>query len=210
MRGILVDCIVELFHRKILYVFGVITLLGLVSIFSSSSANLEIQGQAIDLEEMNVALGNPVMKGLNVFMYILVFLSVMATAGLVPNMLTKGRVDFYLSKPISRTSLLLQKIIAIWVVYGVIMVISILVEFIVAGLVFGAFGWGIVYVITINLLAFLIWLCVTSFAGVLTGSGGMSIMAAFIIWLAQRIFSYHEAIRNFIDSLVVRYLVEVL
>ena len=57
---------------------------------------------------------------------------------------------------------------------------------------------------------FFIWLSVTSFAGVLTGSSGMSIMAAFIVWMAQRILSFHEGIKSFTDSQVVRFIVDAL
>lgn len=208
MRGILADTVVELFDRKVLYIFGAVTVIGLLSIIGSASLDIHMMGEGIDLEEMNQALGNPVLMGLNMFMHLLVFLAAMATAGLIPGMLIRGRADFYLSKPVSRASLLLGKVFSIWLVYGAVMVVCVLIEFLTAGLMLDAFSWGIAYIIVINLLAFFVWLSVTCFAGIATGSAGMAIMAAFLMWLAQRILTLHDALKQLVDSPVAIYVVD--
>ena len=207
MRWILTDTVAELFDRKVLYIFGAMTLIGLLSIVGSASLDLKIQ---INLQEMNSALGNPVLKGINTFMYLLVFMAAMATAGLIPSMLIRGRADYYLSKPISRASLLLGKVLSIWLVYGTVMVVCVLIQFVAAGLMLDAFAWGIAQIIAINLLAFLIWLSITCFAGIATGSSGMAIMAAFLMWLVQRVLTLHDTLKQFVDSPAVTYAADTL
>lgn len=210
MRGILADTVAELFDRKVLYIFGAMTVIGLLSIVGSASLNIQMMGEGINLQEMNSALGNPVLKGINTFMYLLVFMAAMATAGLIPGMLVRGRADFYLSKPVSRASLLLGKVFSIWLVYGTVMMVCVLIEFLAAGLMLDAFAWGIAQIIAINLLAFLIWLSITCFAGIATGSSGMAIMAAFLMWLVQRVLTLHDALKQLVDSPAATYAVDTL
>jgi ABC-type transport system involved in multi-copper enzyme maturation permease subunit len=191
-------------------VFGAITVLGLLAVFGSNAVEMRIYGQGIDLAEANEAMGNPMLMGFNVFMYILVFMVVMATAGLIPGMLIKGRAEFYLSKPISRTKLLLNKVLGVWVVYSGMITVCVLINFVAAGILAGALDWAILYIIAINLLAFLVWLGITTFVGILSGSGAVSIMVAFLVWLAQRVLSFHGEIKAFVDSEVVGQTVDLL
>ncbi len=208
MRGILTDCIAEMVDRKVLWIYAVVTGIGILSVVVSRSIELQFQTEGMDLQQMNEMLGNPLMKGYNSFMYFLVFLSVLATAGLVPNMLARGRADFYLSKPLSRKALLLNKVFAVWVVYGAIMVFVMLIEFVAGGLVYGMYDSGIVYIILTNLLAFFIWLSVTAFAGVVSGSSAMSMMAAFLVWVLQKILAFHNGIKELIDAPIVEKIID--
>ncbi|HQL25224.1 MAG TPA: hypothetical protein PKY95_12460, partial [candidate division Zixibacteria bacterium] len=45
-----------------------------------------------------------------------------------------------------------------------------------------------------------VWLSVTAFSGILTGSFAVSIMMAFVMWIAQVLLQYHEAVQNVIGS----------
>jgi len=210
MRGMIRDCMNELIDRKIIYVFAVITLVGLVGTIGSLLLEIQIQGRSFGADDMNRAFGNPMLHGYNTYMYLLVFLSVMATAGLIPGMLARGRADYYLSKPVSRTWILLNKVFSIWVVYSGIMVATFLVNYIISAALYGTFSLAILYIIAINLLAFMIWLSVTAFAGVLTGSSAFTIMAAFVVWMAQKILAYHDFPKQFIDSKVAIYVIDAL
>jgi ABC-type transport system involved in multi-copper enzyme maturation permease subunit len=210
MRGMIRDCMNELFDRKTIYVFAVIALIGVVGTIGSLLLDIRIMGRSFGADDMNRAFGNPMLHGYNAYMYVLVFLSVMATAGLIPGMLARGRADYYLSKPVSRTWMLLNKVFSIWVVYSGIMIVTFLVNYILSAALYGAFSFTIFYIIAINLLAFLIWLSVTAFAGVLTGSSAFTIMTAFAVWMAQKILTYHDFPKQFIDSKVVIYVIDAL
>ncbi|MBU1319667.1 MAG: ABC transporter permease [candidate division Zixibacteria bacterium] len=208
MRGIVHDCIVELLSRRVIYVFAALTVIGLLSTLAASQVDIAWQGAELDMSDVNSSLGNIFLGGFNKFMSFLVFLSVMITAGQIPGMLIRGRADYYLSKPISRASLLMSKALGIWLVYGAVMVVSVAINYVFACLLFGIYDARIVYVIAMNLLGFVIWLSVTTFAGIVTGSTGMTIMAAFFVWIAQSVLDWHEGIGQLVDSDVVRYIVD--
>jgi ABC-type transport system involved in multi-copper enzyme maturation permease subunit len=208
MKGMIRDCVMELLDRRVVYVYAVITVIAVMGTVGSSLMEIRFQGVGVEADQMNRALGNPLMMGHSMYMYVLIFLSVMATAGLIPRMLARGSADFYLSKPMSRAQLLLSKVFAVWLVYGSAMVLSFLVNYIVSAAVFGLFSFRILYIIALDLLALLIWLSVTAFAGIVTGSSSLAMMAAFLVWLTQKILHYHDFPKRFIDSKVVTYLID--
>lgn len=203
MRGILSDTIAEMLDRKMLWVYAGVTLVGLLVILAMRSIELEFQMEGMDLQAMNEMIGSPRLWFYNKFMYYLVFLSVLVTAGLVPNMLSKGRVDYYLSKPLSRKQWLLTKMFAIWITYGSVMTLVMLVQGAVGAVAFGAIDSGMIYIVLTNLLVFFIWLSVTTFAGVFSASAPMSILAVFLLWIVQQILSLHELINEFLDSTLI-------
>jgi ABC-type transport system involved in multi-copper enzyme maturation permease subunit len=193
MRGLIADTFAEMLDRKLLWVFAIVTGFALLIVFGLRALeNLEIQGQEIDLTGVNGLLAQEMIRGYDMFMYFLVFLGVLATAGLIPNMLIRGRSDYYLSKPISRTQLLVGKTLSIWIVYGGTIVAAVAVMYLAGGLSVGVFPSEILTVIGINLLILVVWLSVTVFAGVAFGSNAMAVMTAFAIWLAQYLLSFHE------------------
>ncbi len=211
MRGLLRDCLVEMVDRKILYVFLVLTVIGAISVFGAYAMDLEIQGQQLDIEEINQTLGNPVLRIFNWIMsYVLILVAVFTTAGLIPGMFVRGRADYFISKPISRSSLILSKLFSIWIVYGITAAVSLLINYALAGVLFGSFDSGILTIVGVNLLVFLIWLSVTGFVGVVSGSTGMAVMAAFLVWLAQFLLSFHEAFKQFVGSRAIQIIVDTL
>ena len=199
MRGILSDTIAEMIDRKMLWIYAGITLVGLLVILASRSLEMQFQFDGADAQGMKDAFESPRLWLYNKFMYYLVFLSVLITAGLVPSMLSKGRVDYYLSKPLSRKQWLLTKMFSIWIVYGGVMIIVMLVEWAAGAAAFGVFDSGIFYIILTSLLAFLIWLSVTTLVGVWSTSAPMSILAVFLLWILQQVLSYHEIVNEFLD-----------
>ena len=199
MRGLTRDSVVELVDRKMLWVFGALTVIGLMMVFSLSAIDIEMYGQGVDVGEINEALGNPVLKAFNMFMYVMVFLVVLATAGLIPSMLVKGRAEYYLSKPVSRSSLFFNKVAAIWLVYGALMSLCFLVVYIVATFLLDAFHWGFLIIIVSNLLQFFIWLSVVAFIGIFTGSAAISIMTAFGLWLIQLLLIWVRSLQSVVD-----------
>jgi ABC-type transport system involved in multi-copper enzyme maturation permease subunit len=105
---------------------------------------------------------------------------VFAVAGLIPSMLEKGTVELYLSKPLSRTALLLSRAsgatagvalnliyfaIGIWLVFGIKLAI-----------------WhsGFLFSFLFVCIAFLFYFSIVTFVGIVTRSAGFSIMFAFL------------------------------
>jgi len=211
MRGMIADTFAEMLDRKLLWVFAVVTGLALLSIVGLRALeNLEIQGQEIDLRDVDGLLAEAMLRGYDSFMYFLVFLGVLATAGLIPNMLIRGRSDYYLSKPLSRAQLLVGKTLGIWIVYGGTMIAAVAILYLAAGLSFGLFQGDVLPIIGINLLVFLVWLSVTVFSGIVFGSNAMAVMMAFSIWLAQYLLSFHEYVSQLTSNQTVIVIIDAL
>jgi len=169
VRGLVRDIFDEMVHRRILFVFGAITFFAVLTAIGTSQIEFQLDITTVGMSDLNRALGNPILRACDTYMSVLVFLVVMATAGLVPTMFVKGRADYYLSKPVSRTHLLLARSFGIWLVYGAMVTASLLICYFTACLSFGNFDFRIIYVIIVNLLMLFIWLSVTVTAGILTG-----------------------------------------
>jgi len=211
MRGITRDCVVEMFDRKTVYLFVAVVLVSIVISLLSPKPDIEIQMQGnMDMTPMADWLRNPLTKALSVFLSFVLFLAVLATAGLVPNMLVKGRADFFLSKPLSRTALLLHKMLGIWVVYGAMVVLCGIAIYVTMLLRSNFFDWKVFYLFAFNFVSFFIWLSIIVTVGIVSGSGAISIMGAFLAWVAQFILSYHTQIKSFYDSKPVGYIVDTL
>jgi hypothetical protein len=208
MRGLTRDCLVEFVDRKSLWVFVAVAVFGVFTVLVTASieTRLEMQGLAqADLEELERALGNPVLKGCNSFIGFVVFLAVLASAALFPRMLERGRVDFYLSKPLTRSWLLLNRFFAVWLVYGAAVLAAGLVVYLAVWLVHDVLDISLIYLLLTSLVSFFIWLSITCCFGVLSGSNAMAIMAAFVIWVAQKVLAGREVIKGFLDSRIVDY-----
>lgn len=200
MRGILADTIAEMIDRKMVWVFAAVTLLGLLIVLAARSLEIQFQSEGMDMQSMNEVIGSPLLWLYNKFMYYLVFLSVMVTAGLIPSMLVKGRVDYYLSKPLSRRQYILTKMASVWIVYSGLMFAVMLVVGGAGALAFSVVDTGIVFIILINLLIFFVWLVVTTFVGVWTASAPMSILAVFLLWILQMMLYWLKGLVGLLDS----------
>ena len=210
MKGIVSDLIAEVLDRRIIWVYVFLAVVGVLAVFGARAVDIQIKGQNIDLTGEESILSQPLLHGYNIFAYILVFLSVLATAGIIPSMMARGRIDFYLSRPLSRAQLLLARLGGIWIVYGALIAVVVLIQSLTAWVVLGQFSAHVFTVLAIQLLAFAIWLSITGTAAVMSGSQAMSLMAAFVLWVLQYLLSYHDFIKQWVDSRPIVALVEVL
>jgi len=211
MNGILRDTIAELIDRKILYVFLGITVIAVMVVAATSSVDLRVQVTGpgdFSGDSPSLFVESAIVKLIGGFLSLLIFLAAMASASLVPNMLEKGRADFYLTKPLSRGSILLKKYSAIWLTYGGIVLASGLIVYLVAALVHRTADLRIAYLFGVSLINLSIWFSITVAVGVLTRSTPMAIMAAFIVWVAQTILAGHEAIGEFIGSTAWKHVID--
>ena len=103
MRGITRDTVVELFDRKVIYIYAVVTVVALLILMLMRLAETKLGGEfniaTEDMGQLSALLGEPLVHMLAGFMSFLVFLTVIATARLAPHMFLKGRADDYRSKP---------------------------------------------------------------------------------------------------------------
>jgi len=210
MKAIVYDCYREFLSRKVIIAFAVIAVIVALASVGSHMIEIKLQGLSVNSADLGDMLIDPILRGYNLFAYILAFLSVMVTAGLIPSMLSKGTVDFYVSKPLSRSRLLIGKITGIWIVYTAVMTATLMFDFAITCLVYGVFDSGIFAIVLVNAILFFIWLSITAFAGVVSGSAGVTIMIAFLVWIAQKILGLHDLVKDFTSSKPLTYTLDFL
>lgn len=127
-------------------------------------------------------------------------LAVFASAGLVSAVFEPGRIELLLSKPVSRTELLLGRYL------GNVLVIAANVVYLVAGswVIFGlktnVWGAGFLLSSLLTILIFAVMLAVLVLAGVLWDSAGVGIMIAFAIMIVTPVLAQRATIERLLDS----------
>ncbi len=202
MNGLIRDTFLEAHDRKMTYLFGAITLVGafVVMLSRGFEFNLHIESQGMDPSGIAAALQDPILRMFKAYLSFLLFLAVMASAGHIPAMLEKGRAEYYLSKPISRRSLLMGKWFAVFVTYGSMVGGSGLIIYSLVSLMHQPPDLRILFLFTMYGVSLAMWVAITTCAAVLSGSTVMSIMTAFFVWVAAAILSYHDAIKAALES----------
>lgn len=201
MRGLTRDTVVELVDRKILWLFGIVTAIMLLIVYGTGNMHASFSGpsgtQELDFSQFSASIVANVLDGMFSF---LLFLTVMATTGLLPKMLEKGRADFYLSKPNSRARLLLGKFAAVWAVYGgLLLVCGVLILGLVA-IINNLMYVRLLYFFVVYILLLFVWLSVVALTGVALHSTVLTIMATFLVWVAQTILAQHDKFSAVVHS----------
>ncbi len=203
MRGLIYDTWVEMVQRRLIWIYAAVTVIAILLIMASKSMSIKIEVNDDPNDPASALVEQGAVGSLDAYCSFLVFLTILGTAGLIPSMLERGRAEYYLSKPISRTSLFLYKFASIWSVYGATIVVGGLVTFAIFFMAWRYFDAGLVYIFALNLVSLFIWLSVTAFAGILTGSYAVSIMVAFAMWIAQSLLRYHDMLGQVIQNKLV-------
>ncbi|HEX4133688.1 MAG TPA: ABC transporter permease subunit [Bryobacteraceae bacterium] len=127
-------------------------------------------------------------------------LSVFASAGLVAAVFEPGRIELLLSKPVSRTHLLLGRYL------GNVLVVAANIVYLVAGswIIFGVKTnvWGVGFLISslCTIFIFAVLLAVLVLVGVLWDSSAVAIMAVFAIMIITPILAQKATIERLLSS----------
>jgi len=172
--------------------FVVVTLIHLLFIFalnvdlvSGGMAMVQLFGndveQEIDVEKLRKIIID-IESGLAIAMYGGgIFLSIFATASLVPNMLEKGSVDLMLSRPFARWQLLLGRYL------GALSIVAINVAYLIGGawLILSAKTgfWHLPFLLSgvLIVMVFGVLFAIMTFAGVTARNSGVSIIVAYLV-----------------------------
>ncbi len=146
IAAIIQDTLRECMAKKIILLFLLIGTIGIFGLYLLLDLDILENGVVLsfifdtnDAEFMSLNQFNDVVKKvLSVLAVSLVnivfFLSVFATADLIPSLMTKGRLDLYLARPVSRARLLIGKYLGalsvvalniIYIIFGLWLVIGI-------------------------------------------------------------------------------------
>jgi len=213
MRGITRDCLAELTRRKIIWLYALVAILMVGAIVIAGQLNLGSgYSDSEDIDAINFFdyRAQAVTIVFWWFLWAYVGLTVLVTAGQFPSMLAPGRAEFYLSKPISRTSLYLGKLAGMVVTYGALVTVCGLIGLATIYVVFSFSTMNFLYMIGLDILSLFIWLALTSFGGVVFGSTSMAIITAAAVFVAQLILQARDWAKQLIDSSIVDSIIDVL
>jgi ABC-type transport system involved in multi-copper enzyme maturation permease subunit len=171
----------------LLFYFGVGTFI--LIIFASGI------GQSPEDSNVVTLFGNPVSKQSiqdhNVVEFILVMLhrqsvsaimlfGIFGIAGLIPSMLEKGKIDLFLSKPLTRGELLMARSIGAVSGIAINLIYFFLGIWLIFGLRIGVWHWGFLSSVIYVIIAFFCYYSVVAIVGLITRSTGFSILLAFL------------------------------
>ncbi len=136
------------------------------------------------------------------------FLSIFAVSGLIPSILEKGTVEFFLSRPIKRYELLWGEFL------GGTFVIFLNISFLVIStwLIIGAYlgDWGLHFLIIIPLitLAFMVFYSIIILMGIKWQSSVAAMMTAYLIFIAlSPILHAKDTVLLLLDGALWKYLI---
>jgi ABC-2 type transport system permease protein len=128
------------------------------------------------------------------------FLAVFASAGLIPSVLEAGRISLLLSKPITRTLLLMGRYAGNLLVVALNHIYLICAIWIIIGLKTNIWQPRFLIAIPISLFVFAVLLCVVVFIGVVSESAALSVMMAAAVMLISVILAQRDVVVRLLDS----------
>ena len=127
-------------------------------------------------------------------------LSVFASAGLVAAVFEPGRIELLLSKPVSRTHLLLGRYIGNVLVVAANVVYLVLGSWTIFGVKTGVWGWGFPLSSLCTIFTFSVLLAFIVLIGVLWDSSAVAIMATFAIMIVTPVLQQRHTIERLLSS----------
>lgn len=128
------------------------------------------------------------------------FLAIFASAGLVPSVLEAGRISLLLSKPMTRTTLLMGRYLGNVLIVGLNHVYLITSIWIVLGAKTGIWESRFLLAIPISVFIFSVLLCVVVLMGVVSESAALSVMVSVALMLISTILAQHQIVVRLLDS----------
>jgi len=113
--------------------------------------------------------------------WVLIF-GIFATAGLIPSMLEKGTIDLYLSKPLSRSQILIARSAGACVGIGMNLLYFAVAIWLIVGIKTGVWHHQFLLASLMTLPIFFFYYSIVTLTGLITRSTGFSIMFALIFW----------------------------
>ncbi len=163
------------------------------------------QTQSIDVEKMIITVQSVIST---VVFSGGIFLSIFATANLVPTMIEKGSIELLISKPLSRPMIFIGRFLGaqlimifnvIYLIFGTWLILSLKTSF-----------WHLPYLYSIPMVitAFAIMYALISFVGVTTKSAGVSVMVAYAVLFFSPFLVQKDKIYALLSSKVYYYFLE--
>jgi ABC-type transport system involved in multi-copper enzyme maturation permease subunit len=210
--ALIVDTWREALARYTLLGFAVVSALFLLTltfalnldIVDGSLAAGTLFGKAFELHHGARPVDTVVVTGQSVFagmLYVLgIFLAVFATGSQVPNLQKRGTVDLYVSRPITRTHLLLGRFLGAVTLVTVNLLLLCGGVFVIISLKTRVWNPRFILATGLILVVFLSYLGFMYLVGVLSSSTPLSIMLPYALYMVSLPLAAHDHIAAAMDS----------
>ena len=128
------------------------------------------------------------------------FLAVFASAGLIPSVLEAGRISLLLSKPLTRTRLLMGRYLGNIAVVSLNHIYLICSVWIIIGIKTHIWEPRFLLAIPISIFIFAVLLCVVVLIGVISESAALSVMVAVALMLVSTILAQRQIVVKLLSS----------
>jgi len=138
-----------------------------------------------------------------------IFLSIFAVSSFIPSLLEKGNVDLFLSKPISRSQIIMGKFLG-----GVLIVLAnifylVLGLYLLLGIKFGNWDFYVFNAVIITTFTFASLYAMIIFIGIITRSSVLAMMISYVIFfMLSPMLLAREEIYILLDSTLLKYFIE--
>ena len=139
-----------------------------------------------------------------------IFLSIFATASLVPTMLEKGAIDLLISKPLSRTQIFLGRYLGAQSIMILNVTYLIGGSWLILSFKTGIWHFPYLYCILMVIGAFAIIYSLMALVGVTSRSPGVTVTAAFTVFFLSTVLVHKDQIYAFLSSKVYDYILSAL
>lgn len=161
-----------------------------VTIFGRSTPSTDVQGLVHQTQSV-IAM---------ILYFAGMALSVFASAGLVAAVFEPGRIELLLSKPVSRTHLLLGRYLGNVLVVAANIIYLVGGSWIIFGIKTGVWGGGFLFSSLCTIFIFAVLLAVLVLVGVLWDSSAVAIMVTFAIMIVTPILAQKSQIERLLSS----------
>lgn len=128
------------------------------------------------------------------------FLAVFASSGLIPSVLEAGRIALLLSKPLSRTTLLLGRYAGNLAIVAINHTYLVLTVWIILGFKTDIWAPRFLLAIPVSIFLFAVLLCVVVLVGVVSESAALSVMAPVGLSLISLLLAQHQFVIRLLSS----------
>jgi ABC-type transport system involved in multi-copper enzyme maturation permease subunit len=138
-----------------------------------------------------------------------IFLSVFATADLMPGMMTKGRVELYLARPVSRPMLLLGKLAGSTGVVAVNVIYATAGIWLVLGVKTGVWNVNFLYSALLIIFMFAVMYTIMMLASTFIRSTAVVIIITYVLMMLSPLLAQRDTIMVFIHNTYVKHIIEI-
>jgi ABC-type transport system involved in multi-copper enzyme maturation permease subunit len=137
-----------------------------------------------------------------------IFLSLFATSSLIPSLLQPGSIDILISKPLSRTQILLGKYLGAISIVACNIFYMIIASWLIISIKTALWNWGFLLAGVMIVLTFAILFSLMTFLSVTTRSGPFSLMITYLIFFLSAPLLARDQIYALLSSKVYGYILD--